>query len=457
MGLFPHEHETIAGVGRALREGKQSCEDVLERCLDRIEEWEPRLKAWVLVDREGALIQARALDEELASGRWRGPLHGIPIGIKDIIDVAGLPTAAGFAPWAGRIAKRDARIVASLRSAGAVLLGKTVTTQFAWIDPPPTRNPWDLERTPGGSSSGSAVALAVGMCLGAIGTQTGGSIIRPAAFCGVAGLKPRYRGQFDGILEFAPHLDHPGPLSRCTLDLGLMFREMDRHDSAIEVGPLSPVAVESRAPESSRSRMRPPRLGKLRGFFEARADAEMWDAYEHATRVLENAGAHVTDLSDPFDFQEVLRNHRVIMCYEAAIGHRATFAEFADSYAPRIRSLIEEGLRIPSEEYQRCRQDQERLRTLNRTRESEWDAIVMPATVGAAPDPSTTGDPAFNAAWSYTGDPTVTFPMGLSRQGLPMGIQLVGDGAVDEFVLIETARWCEDVVRRSSRPSEVQP
>ncbi len=219
MKLFPSENETIEGVGKALRAGKTSCAAVLEHCFHQIDLWDERVHAWVIVDRAGAMHQARALDAELAEGKCRGPLHGIPLGIKDIIDVQGLPTAAGFRPWRERVAASDAVIVAKLRQAGAVILGKTVTTQFAWVDPPPTRNPWNLECTPGGSSSGSAAAVATGMCLGAIGTQTGGSIIRPASFCGVAGFKPLHRFvSTDGVLPFAPSLDHPGPIARigCT-------------------------------------------------------------------------------------------------------------------------------------------------------------------------------------------------------------------------------------------------
>ena len=233
MKLFPDPEETIEGVGRALRAGERTCVDVLESCLAKIDEWEPQVHAWVVVDRDGAMEQARRLDEELAAGKCRGSLHGIPIGIKDIIDVAGLPTACGFPPWSGRVAEQDAAVVDRFRRAGAVILGKTVTTQFAWIDPPVTRNPWNLNRTPGGSSSGSAAAVACGMCLGAIGTQTGGSIIRPASFCGVAGFKPSYaRVRFceQGIVPFAPTLDHPGPIARTARDLKLHVHR-DRRDS----------------------------------------------------------------------------------------------------------------------------------------------------------------------------------------------------------------------------------
>src|SRR3954454_6171938 len=231
MALYPEEHETIEGVGRALRAGRTTCVEVLGRCLGRIDALEPRVRAWVLIDRAGATEQARLLDEELGRGECRGPLHGIPIGIKDIVDVEGLPTAAGFGPWRDRVAGRDAAVVDSLRKAGAVILGKTVTTQFAWIDPPPTRNPWDLDRTPGGSSSGSAAAVAAGMCLGALGSQTGGSITRPASYCGVAGCKPSYRFVTClGVVPLAHSMDHPGPIARCVRDLAILLQTIAGFD-----------------------------------------------------------------------------------------------------------------------------------------------------------------------------------------------------------------------------------
>ncbi len=205
--LFPKPAHTIAGIGIRLREGRTTCVEILQACLDQVKEWEPKVHAWVKLDQDRAMEQAHALDKELKSGGDRGPLHGIPIGIKDIIDVAGLPTACGARRWAARVADSDADVVERLRNAGAVIMGKTVTTPYAWIDPPLTRNPWNLDRSPGGSSSGSAAAVACGMCLGAIGTQTGGSITRPASFCGVAGMKPsRILTRTIGVFPFAPAL-----------------------------------------------------------------------------------------------------------------------------------------------------------------------------------------------------------------------------------------------------------
>src|SRR6516162_5471490 len=207
-----------------LRQGRMTPVDLLDACLERIDRFEPRIKAWVLVDRDGARADAERLTAEIKRGQWRGPLHGIPLGIKDIFDVFDWPTAAGSRQWKDSIARQDAPVVRALREAGAVLVGKTVTTQYASFDPPPTRNPWDPARTPGGSSSGSAAALACGMCLGALASQTGGSITRPASYCGIPSCKPTYnRVNAAGVLPLASSMDHVGVIGRCALDLALMM------------------------------------------------------------------------------------------------------------------------------------------------------------------------------------------------------------------------------------------
>src|SRR5689334_21462428 len=218
---------TIHAAAADIRAGRLSPVDLLESCLERIDRYEERIRAWVLVDRDDARAEAKRLADELKRGQYRGPLHGIPIGIKDIFDVFDWPTAAGSRLWANSIARQDATVVRRLREAGAVLVGKTVTTQYASFDPPPTRNPWNPERTPGGSSSGSAAAVAAGMCLGALGSQTGGSITRPASYCGVAGCKPSYGAiSLTGIVPLAESMDHPGPIARCAADLAILLGAM---------------------------------------------------------------------------------------------------------------------------------------------------------------------------------------------------------------------------------------
>ena len=458
--LFPEPDQTIAGIGRALREGSISCVEILQQCLDQVDEWEPKVRAWVVLDRDGAIQQARTLDSELKAGHDRGPLHGIPIGIEDIIDVAGLPTACGAKRWVDRIAKQDANVVANLRAAGAVIMGKTVTTPYAWIDPPITRNPWNLERTPGGSSSGSAAAVACGMCFGAIGTQTGGSITRPASFCGVAGLKPSKwnpdQSVFDGVKPFAPSLDHVGPIARTVEDLRTLYLNMLSPDARVW-GMITP-GLEG-----------PPRIGRLRGFFDRKADPAILLTLEEAARVLKSSGARFIDQDDPLNFEEIIRDHRTIMAVEASIIHAKDADKFPDDYPPRIRELIDEGLASgdptrldirdrmmsflqgrPAGTAAFLETQNRRYVALNATlkalRESESDVWITPATVGTAPDPSTTGDPSFNSPWSYTGLPTVSLPIGLSPEGMPIAVQLVGNVHGD-FELLRVAIWCEQAIR----------
>lgn len=430
MQLFPSPDETIVGTQAAQRAGRTTCVALVESCLRKIDALEERTRAWVSVDREGAMARARQLDDDLRQGVWRGPLHGVPIGIKDLIDVEGWPTAAGFLPLASRVAERDAPLVARLREAGAIILGKTVTTQFACFDPPVTRNPWNPDRTPGGSSSGSAAAVATGMCLAAIGSQTGGSITRPASYCGVAGCKATFGAiPMEGVFPVALSLDHPGPIARSVADLAILF------------------AVLAGTPPIDCAAASPPRLGRLCGIFGEKLPPEARKLHEQALGLLANAGASVSDAPLPSSFDEVLPLHRRIMVYELGQVHRDRFAEHPTEYLPGIRGLIEQAREIPRREYDRAREHQERLRAEMTAAFEGFDVLVCPATVGPAPDPSTTGDPSFNSPWSYTGLPTVSFPIGLAPDGLPLSIQLVGRHG-DEPNLFRAAAWCEGRIRR---------
>jgi aspartyl-tRNA(Asn)/glutamyl-tRNA(Gln) amidotransferase subunit A len=388
--------------------------------------------------------QARALDEALQSGNDRGPLHGIPIGIKDIIDVAGLPTACGARRWADRVATQDGDVVERLRHAGAVIMGKTVTTPYAWIDPPVTRNPWNLDRTPGGSSSGSAAAVACGMCLAAIGTQTGGSITRPASFCGVAGMKPtRDLTSTSGVSPFAPSLDHVGPIGPGVADLRALFSTLCT----------SKVVLESLSfPGTS-----PPRLGRLRGFFEQRAGLATRSTFDDALALLCDCGAEVINLDDPVDFEQILKDHRCVMAVEAAETHSDALDDIPDDYPPRITELIVEGRSYAALEYLQAKNriNSTRFPIMRAFGGKKLDALVTPAAVGTATDSSTTGDPAFNSPWSYIGLPTVSFPTGLAPDGLPVAAQLTGLFFFD-VALIGVAEWCENAIRsrrQGSQPS----
>ena len=446
MKLFPDDLETIAGTARRLRNGETTCEEVLKSCLDRIDQMESSVRAWVLVDRDDALAQAWRLDAELQSGHDFGPLHGIPIGVKDIINVKGIPTSCGFEGWAWDSRSVDAVIVARLRQAGAVILGKTVTTPFAWIDSPVTRNPWNPGRTPGGSSSGSAAAVACGMCLAALGTQTGGSITRPAAFCGAAGMKPTF-GSLDsqGIFPLAPSLDHPGFIARSVADLRLLFEVCRRPDlPAEEIAHWARGAVER------------PLLNRPIWLPELIDTTEITASLSAAIERLGDAGADVSAVPDRgiqvHMIEPLIRDHRIILASEAASVHRDLGDAKPLFYPPRIEQLLEEGNEIRAMDYVQAREHQTKHQGSSEALFRHVDAWVTPAAPGAAPDPSTTGDPVFNSPWSLLGLPTVSFPIGLSADGMPLAVQLIGRAGFD-LHLLRTAEWCETVIRSANRGS----
>jgi aspartyl-tRNA(Asn)/glutamyl-tRNA(Gln) amidotransferase subunit A len=443
MRPFLRLTDTIAAAAERLRRRQTTSHALLDQCLAAIDAREAEVRAWVFVDREAARRQAGSCHAELMSGKDRGPLHGIPIAIKDIIDVAGWPTAAGFAPWKDRIATADATIVKRLRDAGAVFLGKTVTTQFASFDPPVTRNPWNLERTPGGSSSGSAAATACGMCFAALGSQTGGSITRPAAYCGVAGIKPTYgRVSAHGFLPLAGSMDHPGPIARTVEDLAIVLDLIAGPDSA------DPTCSERAYVPAGKitSSARPPRLGRLRGHFEELAEPVVRESMELVTERLKQAGADVREVRLPDRFHDVIKSHRLIMAAEAAAWHRARLRAHAGDYQPRIRELVEEGIAASATDYIYARAHQAGLQREMLRCFTDVDALLAPATTSPAPDRSTTGDPAFNSPWSLTGLPVISFPVCWTDDGLPLAVQLAGT-AFSESNLFRVAAWCENALQ----------
>jgi aspartyl-tRNA(Asn)/glutamyl-tRNA(Gln) amidotransferase subunit A len=416
----------------AIRRGELFPLDLVDYCLIRIEQLEPRVRAWVSVDAEGARREAARLGTLARAGSVVGPLHGIPIGIKDIIDVAGWPTRAGSPLRFDHIAAKDAEIVERLRRAGAIILGKTVTTEFASFDPPPTRNPWNLEHTPGGSSSGSAAAVALEMCCAAIGSQTGGSIVRPASYCGVAGLKPTlYSVSLEGVVPLSPNLDHGGPLARSVADLGVLYQVLQRVDSA---------------PANSWT----PKLSWSKGFFWDRADKEVRQVTEQAVRLLGDMVENRDWQEMPASFSEVHACHRCLMAVDAAEYHRATFAAQRNEYGRHIAGLIEEGLHASAVDYAHALRLQKQFSTEFQNALGTT-ILVTPSTPTPAPGLETTGDPAFNSPWSFAGVPTVTIPCGLASNGLPCGLQLIA-AKLDEGSLLAAAEECERRLGFADRP-----
>jgi aspartyl-tRNA(Asn)/glutamyl-tRNA(Gln) amidotransferase subunit A len=439
---------TLHAAAEDIRRGRATPIDLLDACLERIDRYEKSVRAWVFVDRDRAREEAERLTGEMRRGLVRGPLHGIPFGIKDIFDVLDWPTAAGSRLWANSIARQDATVVRRLREAGAVLIGKTVTTQYASFDPPPTHNPWNLERTPGGSSSGSAAALACGMCFGALGSQTGGSITRPASYCGVAGCKPTYgRVSCAGVVPLAASMDHPGPMARSVRDLAILLQVIAGAD------PLDLACCNRPVPDYAANlngALAPPRLARVRGLFDERAEASVREMMQRVDTSLRARGAVIIEVALPPGFSEVVPRHRTVMAVEAAMFHQQRLARHPEDYGPQIRGLVEEGLACPAAEYARTKEHQRQLARDMLECFQGVDALLTPATTSPPPAANTTGDPAFNSPWSYTGLPTVSIPATWTEDGLPLAIQLVGR-PWDEAVLFAAAAWCEEVLAVEKR------
>jgi Asp-tRNA(Asn)/Glu-tRNA(Gln) amidotransferase A subunit family amidase len=409
-------------IVRAITDGEATCEAVVRDCLERIDAREKDVHAWANLDPELALRQARELDR----ARSRGPLHGVPIGVKDIIDTADLPTEMGSPIYRGHQPKIDAACVALTRAAGAVILGKTVTCEFAGMTPGATTNPHDFAHTPGGSSSGSGAAVADFMVPAAFGTQTGGSVIRPASHCGVFGFKPTF-GAFSrkGVYPAAESLDTIGLIARSLDDLELL--------SAV---------LELRAPAPLAPLDRPPRIGLCRTPLWSTAQPETVAAIEDAAARLGRAGARVREIVLPEEFAG-LRNaaRETINNYEraAAMGHE--WSHHSERISERLRKRIEIGRAMPHAEYVAALQSGERCRARLAEVFAESDVLLAPCVNGEAPRGlAETGDPGFQAIWTILHTPALTLPTHRGPNGLPVGIQLVAARYADRH-LFACAHW----------------
>jgi aspartyl-tRNA(Asn)/glutamyl-tRNA(Gln) amidotransferase subunit A len=433
-----------------IRQRELSPLDLVESLLRRIDQLEPKVQAWVTIDRAGALATAQHLEQEVQRGSTRGPLHGVPIGIKDIYWTAGMKTTCGSRIFADHVPNYDATTVARLKQAGAIILGKTVTTEFAAADPGPTRNPWHLEHTPGGSSSGSAAGVAARMVPAALGSQTGGSIQRPAAYCGVFGLKPTHgRVSTYGVFPLSWCLDHMGPLARTVTDIALVLQVLAGYD------PLDPATSRAPIPEYLQAVQRadrPPGLGLVRQFYLEHATLELRGHTEEVADRLARAGASVEEVKLPDSFGAVLAAHRILMHVEAAAVHAELFRRHADLYRPKLRATIETGTLIPGIYYMQAQRIRRQFRREMAQLFQHVDFLLAPAAPGPAPhDLTTTGDASFNSPSSFSGLPAITIPSGLDTAGLPLAIQFIGP-AFAEDRLLAAARWCEATLNVNLKP-----
>ncbi len=432
------DHLNQLGVAEAaarIAEGQLSARALVEAHLARIKAREPVVGAWAYLDPEAVRKAADLRDEERARGHGVGPLHGVPIGIKDIIDTADTPTENGTVIHAGRRPQFDASCVAALRDAGAIILGKTVTTELAVFAPGKTRNPHDPERTPGGSSSGSAAAVADAMVPAALGTQTAGSVIRPASFCGVFGYKPTF-GLIArvGCLEQSAPLDTIGLFARSVEDLALVADCLTASDSR------DPASYPRSRPPLHRLAMSRPPARPMFAFVKT----PKWSAAEPDTQaafaeLVAALGDRVDEVTLPDVFAEAWQWQRILQMKDIARNYGPLFAEQPEKASAKLRELMEEGARYSDEQYNSARTMQDVIYAgLERIFE-RYDAILTPAAPGPAPKGlESTGDPVFNALWTYAGVPAVSLPL-LEVDGMPLGVQLVGPRR-DDGRLLRTAR-----------------
>ena len=427
---------------RAISDGAISAEQLMEACLARVREVDGEVQAWAHLDADHALARSRARDETRRQGAAVGPLHGVPVGIKDIIDTADMPTEDGTVLHAGRLPVHDAAVVRALRAAGAVIMGKTVTTELATYFPGKTRNPHNPEHTPGGSSSGSAAAVAAGMVPVAIGTQTNGSVIRPAAYCGVYAFKPTF-GLIprSGILKQSRALDQVGVFARTLEDIALVTEQLIGADEADpDTHPrarLPLLATLAEAPPL------PPSIAFVK--------TPLWDRAEPQTReafaeLVAHLGDRVSEVELPESASRAWEWQRTVMEAEMAANYDAEWERGRDRLSESLRAQLARGRAISALEYQKARA---RMAMVNEALAEIFlncDAILTPSAAGAAPRGlDSTGDPAFCTLWTFCGMPALNLPLMTAANGLPLGAQLVGPRMGDAR-LLRTARWMSETI-----------
>jgi Asp-tRNA(Asn)/Glu-tRNA(Gln) amidotransferase A subunit family amidase len=421
----------------AIRAGEISSQELVRDCLDRIAEFEPTVQAWAHLDRDYALAQARTADDIRKSGGVTGPLHGVPVGVKDIFDTHDMPTENGTVLHAGRTPMHDATAVALLREAGAVILGKTVTTELAVFAPGKTTNPHDIERTPGGSSSGSAAAVAAFMVPLAIGTQTNGSVIRPASFCGVIGFKPSH-GLISrhGVLRQSRHLDQIGVFARTLDDAALIAEALVAYDeNDPDTRPRArPPLIETAASEPPVT----PLLAFVKSPVWDRADESTQAAFEE---LVEHLGEAVAEVELPPAFADAVDWHRTIVEADIAKSFAREYAIGRDRLSTILREMIERGRSVLAIDYAHAVDGVEFLkRSLDEIFEG-YDGFLSPATTGEAPvSLDSTGSPIFCTLWTLCGAPAITLPVFQGPSGMPLGAQLAAPQGGDAR-LLRTAQW----------------
>ena len=438
------------GINEALKllsAGEISARELVSSCLERIEQFDPEIQAWAHLNSEYALNQASQCDTQRRKAKTLGRLHGIPIALKDIIDSALLPTENGSALFKGNIPKQDAFVTAKLKQQGAVIMGKTVTAELATFSPGKTRNPHNPKHTPGGSSSGSAASVASYMVAGALGTQTNGSMIRPASFCGTVGFKPSY-GFISrrGILKQSPFLDQVGVYARSVADAALLAEILVGADS------LDPAtALIAVAPGLHEICIQPPPLAPKFAFIKTaaweKANADTQAGFEQLVEVL---GDQVQIIDLETDFDQVWDYLKTVNEVEIATYYDTIYQRGKEHISSGLCGQIERGQSISAKSYLQAKQKRTHLNRFLEDIFLSFDAIITPSARGEAPkDLTNTGDPCFCTPWNFCGVPAINLPLLEGENGLPIGVQLVGQHG-DDGRLLRSANWLNEFINTAT-------
>jgi aspartyl-tRNA(Asn)/glutamyl-tRNA(Gln) amidotransferase subunit A len=429
---------TVVEAATRIRSGSLSPVEYVQALLERVDAVEPRVKAWTTIDREAVLAEARQMEAEARKQQFRGPLHGVPIGIKDIFYTKNLKTTMGSTAFADFVPTYDASVVRKLKHAGALIMGKCVTTVLVFLDPGPTRNPWNTEHTPGGSSSGSAASVGARMCPASIGSQTVGSVGRPGAYNGVVSIMPtQARVSMAGAFPLAWSLDHAGLFSRSVADI----------EALLECLSETPMPSHPRRTDKHKFR-----IGIARGFFFEKAEAEVRQQIDALALRLSDSGFQVSEVAMPaiFDLHPAIL--RTIVRSEAAATHEQLIQIKPDAYGPKLRDLVQLGETIDATFYLRAQRIRKHYQRDMVRLFQHFDVILTPGAPGPAPHGMATGDPVMQAPWTLADFPTMTLPCGLAANGLPLGIQLAA-APMHEGLLLEVAKEIEETVAFREKPN----
>ncbi|MQG15564.1 MAG: amidase [SAR202 cluster bacterium] len=448
--MSPHEF-SAAQAASHIRKGKLSCADLAKDLIKRSEQLNPELNLWAELDPERVIEDAIKKDQQLQTHNPDGPLHGIPLGIKDIFNTKGIKTSHGSPIYKSSVPKFDATSVSLLKAAGAIIMGKTITTEFACGDPPPTLNPWNKSRTPGGSSTGSAVGVASNIFPVAMGSQTAGSVLRPAAYNGVVGTKPTMgRISRYGVHPVSWSVDTMGFFSRNVEDAALMLSILAKPDSKDQY---SSYISSKDLDFDQHCASKPKSIGILQSFFLEDCDTEIKSHVSNLTNLISNEGVNLKELNLPFDMDLIHAAHRMVMNVNGASVHEQGFDKNPQNYGPDVRRMIEIGKLTPSTTYIKGEKVRQVYRRALLKLIEPYDVVITSTTKEAgAPGTSTTGDPRWQAAITTAGLPAISLPYSVTADGLPLGIQIIGKPFSDKK-LLSIAAWIEELVGFKLKPS----